>query len=151
MTPSRTRRSLYEPQADINVTPLVDVMLVLLIVFMITAPMLAAGMHVELPSASAAQPLDPKEPVIITLHKDGSLFLGDSQVQREQIAQTLQAKYGDDRSRSIHLRGDRDVPYGEMVAVIDQLAVGGFVKVSLLANAQMQDLAPEIVSSTKAN
>jgi biopolymer transport protein ExbD len=151
MKTSRTPRSLYEPLADINVTPLVDVMLVLLIVFMITAPMLAAGMHVELPRASAAQPLDPKEPVVITMRKDGSLFLGETEVQREQIVESLQTKYGEDRARPIHLRGDRDVPYGEMVALIDQLAANGFMKVALLANSHGQEPAPETVSSTGAN
>lgn len=142
MKPVRPTRSLYEPLADINVTPFVDVMLVLLIVFMITAPMLAAGMHVELPRASAVQPLDPKEPVVITVRKDGSLFLGDTQVLREQLAPTVKARFGDNPARPVHLRGDRDVPYGDMVALMDQLAANGFVKVALLANSRANDAAP---------
>src|SRR5947209_7016019 len=73
---------LYEPLADINVTPLVDVMLVLLIVFMITAPMLAAGMRVDLPRAKASQPFDARDPVIITVLKDGSIYLGRRLVPR---------------------------------------------------------------------
>jgi biopolymer transport protein ExbD/biopolymer transport protein TolR len=113
-------------------------MLVLLIVFMITAPMLAAGMQVELPRASAAQPLEPKEPIVITVQKDGALFIGDQEVGRGQIAQAVSARAGEDRNRAIHLRGDREVAYGEMVAVMDQLAAGGFLKVALLANSRGQ-------------
>jgi biopolymer transport protein TolR len=147
MKPLRPTRSLYEPLADINVTPFVDVMLVLLIVFMITAPMLAAGMHVELPRASAAQPLDPKEPVVITVRKDGTLYLGDAPVARNQVAQAVMTKFGDDRTRPIHLRGDREVPYGDMVALMDQLAANGFVKVALLANSQSENPAEKPLGS----
>ena len=136
------KRSLYEPLADINVTPLVDVMLVLLIVFMITAPMLAAGMKVELPQANAAQPLDPKEPVVITLQKDGKLFIGKDEITREGIVQAVREKLGAEQDRAIHLRGDRDVAYGEMVTLMDKLAANGFVKVALLANAGSAGEAP---------
>jgi biopolymer transport protein ExbD/biopolymer transport protein TolR len=142
MKSAAPKRSLYEPLADINVTPLVDVMLVLLIVFMITAPMLAAGMKVELPKANAAQPLDPKEPVVITLQKDGRLFLGREEISRETMIQALSGKLGGDHDRVIHLRGDRDVAYGEMVAVMDRLAANGFARVALLANALPKEAAP---------
>jgi biopolymer transport protein ExbD/biopolymer transport protein TolR len=130
------KRSLYEPLAEINVTPLVDVMLVLLIVFMITAPMLAAGMRVDLPQASTAQPLDPKEPVVITVQKDGKLFLGKDEVARDRVIEAVRAKFGSDRDRAIHLRGDREAAYGEVVALMDRLAANGFAKVALLANSR---------------
>jgi biopolymer transport protein ExbD/biopolymer transport protein TolR len=136
MKSAAPKRSLYEPLAEINVTPLVDVMLVLLIVFMITAPMLAAGMKVELPKAAAAQPLDPKEPVVITVQKDGRLFVGREETSSESLVGTLEADLGTDRDRVIHLRGDRDVAYGEMVEIMDRLAAGGFSKVALLANSR---------------
>ena len=129
------RRARKRPLSEINVTPLVDVMLVLLIVFMITAPMLAAGMKVELPQANAAQPLDPKEPVVITLQKDGKLFIGKDEISRDGIVQAVRAKLGTEQDRAIHLRGDRDVAYGEMVTLMDKLAANGFAKVALLANA----------------
>ena len=141
MKPIGQRKPIYEPLAEINVTPFVDVMLVLLIVFMITAPMLAAGMHVNLPQAKTAQPLNPKEPVIITVRKDGKLFLGQDELPPGQVTDAVRAKLGDDRDRAIHLRGDRDVSYGEVIAVVDQLAAGGFLKVSLLANARGGDSA----------
>jgi biopolymer transport protein ExbD/biopolymer transport protein TolR len=130
------KRSLYEPVSEINVTPLVDVMLVLLIVFMITAPMLAAGMKVELPKANAAQPLDPKEPVVVTVQKDGKLYLGRDEIARDGLVQALRDKLGSERERAIHLRGDRDVAYGEVVALMDKLAASGFTRVALLANSR---------------
>jgi biopolymer transport protein ExbD/biopolymer transport protein TolR len=132
---TRQNRTLYEPLADINVTPLVDVMLVLLIVFMITAPMLAAGMHVELPKAAAAQPLEPKQPVIVTVRKDGEIFVGKDKVARDQLVTALRANVDGDRNRVVHVRGDREARYGDIIAVMDRLAAGGFVKVALLANA----------------
>jgi biopolymer transport protein ExbD len=125
----------YEPVADINITPLVDVMLVLLIVFMITAPMLAAGMFVDLPRAKSARPLDPREPVIVTVAKDGRLYVGRDEVARDGLTQAVRAKLGDDQSRMIYVRGDRDVIYGEIVGVMDQLALSGLAKIALVANA----------------
>jgi biopolymer transport protein TolR len=146
ITPKRGG-GLYEPVADINVTPLVDVMLVLLIVFMITAPMLAAGMRIDLPKAQSAQPLDPKEPIIVTVTKDAKVYLGRDQVARAQLAGAILAKAGDDRDRPIYVRGDRDANYGEVIAVMDQLALNGLVKIALMANAaneklRSQDQAP---------
>ena len=142
MKPIVQRRAIYEPLAEINVTPFVDVMLVLLIVFMITAPMLAAGMRVDLPQAKSAQPLNPKEPVIITVRKDGKLFLGQEELLPGQVADAVRARLGDDRERAIHLRGDRDVVYGDIVAIVDQLAASGFLKVALLANVHSDDRLP---------
>src|ERR1700686_5124164 len=125
----------YDPEADINIKPFVDVMLVLLIVFMITAPMLAAGMLVDLPKAKRARPLDPREPVIITLAKNGKLYVGRDEVSRAALPAAVRAKLGDDQNRQIYVRGDRDVIYGEIIAVMDQLALNGLVKMALVANA----------------
>jgi biopolymer transport protein ExbD len=125
----------YEPLADINITPFVDVMLVLLIVFMITAPMLAAGMLIDLPKAKSARPLDPREPVIVTIGKDSKLYVGRDEVSRASLTAAVRAKLGDDQNRQIYVRGDRDVIYGEIVAVMDQLALSGLAKMALVANA----------------
>jgi len=129
---------LYEPVAEINVTPLVDVMLVLLVVFMITAPMLATGMRVDLPQAKTAQPLEPKEPVIVTVRRDGHAFVGTDEVAPAALAEAVRARLGGDRERMIHVRGDRDVMYGEIVAVMDRLAAGGFTRIALVANARSE-------------
>jgi len=127
--------SLYQPMPEINVTPLVDVMLVLLIVFMITAPMLSAGLKVDLPQAKTAEPLDPKQPVVITLTKEGELTVGDRTVPREEVAAEVHRLLnGEDRH--VHVRGDKDVPYGEIVAVMDHLTANGIVKIALLATGR---------------
>ena len=125
----------YEPVADINITPFVDVMLVLLIVFMVTAPMLAAGMLVDLPKAKSARPLDPREPVIVTVAKDGKLYVGRDEVARGALTQAVRGKLGDDLNRQIYVRGDREVIYGEIIGVMDQLALNGLAKIALVANA----------------
>ena len=135
ITTPRRGGGLYEPLADINVTPFVDVMLVLLIVFMITAPMLAAGMRVDLPNAKAAQPLDPKEPVIITVARDQKLYVGRDEVTRAELVPAVRAKLGGDFNRPIYVRGDREVSYGTVVSLMDQLALNGLAKISLVANA----------------
>jgi biopolymer transport protein TolR len=132
----------YEPVADINITPFVDVMLVLLIVFMITAPMLAAGMLIDLPKAKSARPLDPREPVIVTIGKDGKLYVGRDEVSRATLTAAVRAKLGDDQNRQIYVRGDREVIYGEIIAVMDQLALNGLVKMALVASASSATAVP---------
>src|SRR6202171_5784388 len=132
----------YDPVLDINITPFVDVMLLLLIVFMITAPMLAAGMLVDLPRAKSARPLDPREPVIVTIAKDGKLYVGRDEVARGALTQAVRAKLGDDQNRQIYVRGDRDVIYGEIIGVMDQLALNGLAKIALVANASSTGLVP---------
>jgi biopolymer transport protein TolR len=134
----------YDPVADINITPFVDVVLVLLIVFMITAPMLAAGMLVDLPKAKSARPLDPREPVIITIAKDGKLYVGRDEVSRAALTAAVRAKLGDDQNRQIYVRGDRDVIYGDIISVMDQLALNGLVKMALVANASSAAAVPSI-------
>lgn len=121
------------PLAEINVTPLVDVMLVLLIIFMVTAPMLTAGMHVELPQASTAKPVDPQNPVVLTIQSDGKISLGGDEIERPQMVAAVRALMGD-APRIVHVRGDREVAYGEVVGVLDELALNGITKLSLIAN-----------------
>jgi biopolymer transport protein ExbD/biopolymer transport protein TolR len=135
-SPSESNRpGFYRPQADINVTPLVDVMLVLLIIFMITAPLLTAGMKVQLPQAQAARPLNPKEPVVVVVGRDGGLAVGAEAVSSADLVQLVKLKLGDDSSRVVHLRGDKDVPYGQMVAVLDQLATNGITHIAIVTDA----------------
>ena len=92
MNPRKIGEGLYQPLADINVTPLVDVMLVLLIIFMVTAPMLAAGIKVNLPSAKTAQPLENKQPVVVVVAKDGSVSVGRDAVSQDELAATVKAR-----------------------------------------------------------
>jgi biopolymer transport protein ExbD/biopolymer transport protein TolR len=134
----RRGNGLYVPVSDINVTPLVDVMLVLLIVFMITAPLLATGMRVNLPRAKSSEPLDPKEPVIVTVAKDGKIFVGQDPITIDELPSAVRAKLGNDPGRTIHVRGDREAVYGDMIAIMDRLAQVGLVKIALVANARNQ-------------
>ena len=127
---------LYRPLADINVTPLVDVMLVLLVIFMVTAPMLATGLKVDLPQAKKAQPLDPKKPIVVTVGKDGGLSIGDEETTKDAlVAAVLRASEGDP-TRIIHLRGDRQAVYGDVVAVMDLLAQNGMTHLAIVADAR---------------
>jgi biopolymer transport protein ExbD len=134
VNPSSPAKSsgVYRVQAEINVTPLVDVMLVLLIIFMVTAPMLTAGLRVNLPKASAAQKLDPKTPVVLTYGKEGRIELDGQSYDLGGIVAAVEARLGDDRAQPIHLRADRDASYGDVVAVMDALAGRGLTRLALL-------------------
>ncbi|MGO8740217.1 ExbD/TolR family protein [Rhodoblastus sp.] len=132
---SQGRPGFFRPQADINVTPMVDVMLVLLIIFMVTAPLLTAGMKVQLPQAHAARPLDPKEPVVVVVGRDGQLAVGDEKVAAADLVQLVKLKLGDDLTRVVHLRGDKEVAYGRMVETLDRLASNGITHIAIVTDA----------------
>jgi biopolymer transport protein ExbD/biopolymer transport protein TolR len=125
---------LHRPQADINVTPLVDVMLVLLIVFMITAPMLATGLKVDLPQVKAAQTVNPKEPIVVSLTGDGRVAIGTDTMDLADVATALLKLTGGDTARVIQLRADKAAPYGAVVGVIDRLAANGLVHIALMSD-----------------
>jgi biopolymer transport protein ExbD len=108
-----------------NVTPFIDVMLVLLIVFMVAAPLSTVDLPVDLPSSSAAPSTKPDKPVYITIKSDLALALGDDAVQRADLVQTLDAMPDASKDRRIFLRADRTVPYGDLMDVLELLRVGG--------------------------
>jgi biopolymer transport protein TolR len=121
--------------ADINVTPLVDVMLVLLIIFMIAAPMLHQGIEVALPKAEAANlPMRMEDPLVLSVDRGGSLFVRETPVEIdelvEQVKQQIAAR-GDD---TVFLKGDREVPYGRVIEVLDVLHRGGIVHVGMVTD-----------------
>ncbi len=140
--PSFGGGGLHRPQADINVTPLVDVMLVLLIVFMITAPMLAQGLKVDLPQAKAAQPVNPKDPIVVTVSRDGKVTIGQDEMDVAQMIEALQAKMDGDNSRVIQLRADKEANYGAIITVVDQLATNGMVHIALISDPKAKNGAP---------
>ena len=133
MKPRKSGEGLYEPLAEINVTPLVDVMLVLLIIFMVTAPMLAAGIKVNLPNARAALPLEAKEPVIVTVARDGALSVGKDPVGRANLVAGVKANLGGS-SGVVQLRGDRDVAYGDVVSAMGDLAANGITHIAIVSS-----------------
>jgi biopolymer transport protein TolR len=126
-------RRRYKPMAEINVTPLVDVMLVLLIVFMVTAPLITSGVDVNLPQANAKPVNSDSTPITITVNAQDQIFLQNSQVQLSNLVATLQASTQNDPDRRIFVRGDSSVSYGDMLQVMATITDGGFTKVALLA------------------
>src|SRR3954466_7377262 len=129
----RGGRGRYRPLAEINVTPLVDVMLVLLIIFMVTAPLMTSGVSVDLPKTNA-QPLNSdSEPLTVTIRADGTIFLQDQGVDLTDLVTKLQATAKNNPERRIFVRGDKDLAYGRIMEVMGTITSGGFTKVALLA------------------
>jgi biopolymer transport protein TolR len=142
MKPRKIGEGLYQPLAEINVTPLVDVMLVLLIIFMVTAPMLATGIKVNLPSARTAQPLEARAPVVIVVAKDGAVSVGKDPVSRDALAATVKSKL-DASNGVVQLRGDREAAYGEVVSVMDELAANGVTRIAIVSSSRRPIASPE--------
>ena len=134
-------RGRYRPLSEINVTPLVDVMLVLLIIFMVTAPLMTSGVSVDLPKTDA-QPLNTdSQPLTVTINAGGDIFLQDQQVELPDLVAKLQAIAENNQERRIFVRGDKDLAYGRIMQVMGTITQGGFTKVALLAE-QPSALAP---------
>ena len=119
--------------SEINVTPFVDVMLVLLIVFMVTAPLLTVGIPVDLPKVKASALTDQKDPIEITLKLDGTVFLGESLVDVENLIPRLNAITDLNTEARIYVRGDRIVAYGRVMEIMSIINSAGYVKVALVA------------------
>ena len=135
MKPRKIGEGLYQPLAEINVTPLVDVMLVLLIIFMVTAPMLAAGIKVNLPGARTAQPLESKDPVIVVVTKDGAVSVGKDTVSRDDLVAAVKARLANSNG-VVQLRGDRDASYGDVVSVMDDLAAAASNHIAIVSSGR---------------
>jgi biopolymer transport protein ExbD len=120
-------------QHEINVTPFIDVMLVLLIIFMVAAPLSTVELPVDLPSASAAPARQQTEPIYVTVRVDGALQIDQTEVAPAALGAGLDALTGGDRQRRILLRADRRADYGDIIDVLDRLRGAGYAQVSLLA------------------
>lgn len=129
----RQRRQRYQAMSEINVTPFVDVMLVLLVVFMITAPLLSVGVPVDLPKTEAASMNTPDEPLVITIDSKGRIFLQESLIPLENLSARLAAVTGANPDTRIYVRGDRTIDYGKVMEVMGKISAAGYNKVSLLA------------------
>jgi biopolymer transport protein ExbD len=125
----------YAPLAEINVTPMVDVMLVLLVIFMVTAPLLMVGVPLDLPKTSAAAIVAPKQPIIVSLNRSGEMFIGDNPVPPADMEAQLAALAAEDPARIVYVRGDRTVSYAQLMDVLSEVNRAGFVKVTLVAAA----------------
>jgi biopolymer transport protein TolR len=123
----------YRPMSEINVTPLVDVMLVLLVVFMVAAPLLTVGVPVELPQTQAAPINEPKEPLVLTINGAGSIFIQETEVPTDSLVPRLEAITGSNPDAVIYVKGDKAINYGRVLEVMSLVSSAGFRKVSLIA------------------
>ena len=118
---------------DINVTPLVDVMLVLLIIFMVATPMLHQGIQVALPRADARNlPLKVQDPIVLSINRDGDVFLRDARVPLSELADRIKDRLAGRPDDTVFLKGDRGVPYGRVIEVLDRLHRSGIVHVGMV-------------------
>ncbi len=120
-----------DPISEMNVTPLVDVMLVLLIIFMVAAPMLVSGVPVDLPQTQADNLNMDKEPVVITLNKDGTIFLQKRETPREELIARLSAIV-QGSSEEVYIRADKTIPYGDVMVLMGDIKAAGYKKVMLI-------------------
>ncbi|AQS84879.1 MAG: protein TolR [Acetobacter aceti] len=129
----RGSRRRGRPMSDINVTPLVDVMLVLLIIFMVTSPMMTSGVNVDLPKTDAKPVNTDTKPITVSIKADGSIYLGDNPVSADELVNQLKAAAQNDQEHRIFVRGDAHIDYGKVMQVMGQITAGGFTHVALLA------------------
>lgn len=126
------RRS-YRPMSDINVTPFIDVMLVLLIVFMVTAPLLSAGIPVDLPKTEAAAVSEKDDkPLEVAVNKSGTIYIGETKVTRDELLTKLSAITGDDKERRVFIKADQGLPYGKVMEILGSINKAGYKKVALI-------------------
>jgi len=130
----RRRRQSYVPMAEINVTPFVDVMLVLLIVFMVAAPLLTVGVPVELPETKAKPLPSDKEPLAITVKAEGTLLLQETEIELDKLVPKLVEISKNNTEVRIYVRGDRRAEYGTIAKVMAAINSAGFTKVALVTD-----------------
>jgi biopolymer transport protein ExbD len=127
---------------DINVTPFIDVMLVLLIIFMVAAPLSTIDLPVDLPSSTAVPQKKPDKPLYVTIAADLAVAVGETPIKRADLLHTLDAMGDPDKERRVFLRADRVVPYGELMDVLEILRSGGYLKVALVALEGIPEKTP---------
>jgi biopolymer transport protein TolR len=123
----------YKPLAEINVTPFVDVMLVLLIIFMVAAPLMVQGVPLELPKTSASKLGAIKKPMVVSLAPDGKLYIRDEEVTPQTLVSRLMEIKSQEGDGIIYVRADRKIPYGDVMELLGKVGESGFSRVSLLS------------------
>ena len=127
------RSSETEPISEINVTPFVDVMLVLLIIFMVTAPLLTVGVQVDLPETSADTLPEENEPLTLTINAKGEVFIQETKIEFKNIIQKILAVSNNRTDTRIYVRGDKTINYGRVLEIMGMLSGSGFTKVALIS------------------
>ncbi|MGI4775852.1 MAG: protein TolR [Janthinobacterium lividum] len=134
---SRRRRATLT--SEINVTPLVDVMLVLLIIFMVTSPMLVSGISVDLPETKSSPISGQDEPLTITIDKNSNLYIHETKVDHLDLAKKLAAITKEKKDSRIFVRGDKNIAYGEIIKVMAEIHSAGYTKVALVSNIKYNE------------
>ena len=129
----RHGRSNRRPMSEINVTPMVDVMLVLLIVFMVAAPLLTVGVPVDLPKTQAPTINEQKEPLVVSINAQGQIYVQETPIESDALLPKLQAITENNQDATIYVRGDKAINYGRVMEVMGLIASAGYSKVSLIA------------------
>jgi biopolymer transport protein TolR len=134
----RRRRGVprYRAMADINMTPFIDVMLVLLIIFMVAAPLLSSGVPIDLPSTKAAALNIDKKPIAVAIDEHGDIFLMDQKVEASALAEAVKAQAKDGTDERVYVRASKTVPYGRVAEVMSDLTAAGFKKVALVTDQE---------------
>ena len=127
------KRSEREPMSEINVTPFVDVMLVLLIIFMVTAPLLTVGVQVDLPETSADTLPEESEPLTLTINAKGEVFIQETKIEFNNLIKKILAVSNNRTDTRIYVRGDKTINYGRVLEVMGILSGSGFTKVALIS------------------
>ncbi len=127
------KRKVYRPLAEMNMTPFIDVMMVLLIVFMVAAPLMTVGIKVDLPETSASDLSDTSEPLVITINKNQKIFLQETPILMVELIPKLVAITENNAQQRIFIRGDKSLDYGHVMNVMGQLTSAGFTRVALVA------------------
>jgi len=135
---------------EINVTPFIDVMLVLLIIFMVAAPLATVDLPVDLPTSAATPQKKPDKPTYVSIRSDLAVAIGETPVKRVDLVQTLDATADASREKFIFLRADRAVPYGELMDVLEMLRSGGYSKIKLVALEGVAEPAARAASAAAA-
>ena len=128
----RNRRGSYVPMSEINVTPMVDVMLVLLVVFMVSAPLMTVGVPADLPKTDASQMVGQDEPLVVSVNDKGEVFLQETKITLEQLVPRLVAITQNKKDTRIFVRGDKAIAYGQVMEVMGTVNLAGFTRVALL-------------------
>ena len=143
------RRARKRPLSEINVTPLVDVMLVLLIIFMISAPLLTTGVEVELPETDANSVNTDSQPVTVTIDRNGAMFVGENEVEWDRLVLSVAREGGADaREKPIFIRADGRAPYQAVARVMARLSSEGFGKLNLITDTAAPAAAPAAATAT---
>ena len=121
------------PISNINVTPFVDVMLVLLVIFMVTAPIIQQGVEVNLPQAKAGPVQDREDPLIVTISRDGQVYLNDNEMTPDELRSKLEANRRLNPGKAVYLRADREVRYGSVMAAIGEIKAAGIERLGMMA------------------